>query len=145
MLSGTVDSMFLPIHVAMPHVRSGKLTVLGLGSAHRSATTPAIPTLAEQGVPGAEVDMFYGLLAPAGLPRDIAQYLNSAVVQALKDPEMRSTLEKQGLEPETSTPEAFQALMQRESEKWGKVVERAKIKADSGAPSSVRIAALLAR
>ena len=142
MLSGTVDSMFLPIHVAMPHVRSGKLTVLGLGSAHRSATTPDIPTLAEQGVPGAEVDMFYGLLAPAGLPRDIAQSLNSAVVQALKDPEMRSTLEKQGLEPETSTPEAFRSLMQRESEKWGKVVERAKIKADSGTPSSVRIAAL---
>ncbi len=139
--SGTVDSMFLPIHVAMPHVRSGKLTVLGLGSAHRSATTPSIPTLAEQGVPGAEVDMFYGLLAPAGLPRDIAQSLNSAVVQALKDPEMRSTLEKQGLEPETSTPEEFRALMQRESEKWGKVVERAQIKADNGAPSSVRIAA----
>lgn len=144
-LSGTIESMFLPIHVAMPHVRAGKLTVLGLGSAKRSATTPDIPTLAEQGVPGAEVDMFYGLLAPAGLSRDIAQSLNAAVVQVLKDPEVRGTLEKQGLEPETSTPEEFRALMEREFVKWGKVVESAQIKADARGTRNAQMAAAFAR
>jgi tripartite-type tricarboxylate transporter receptor subunit TctC len=121
--------MFLPIHVAMPHVKAGKITVLGLGSAKRSSNAPDIPTLAEQGIPGAEVDIWYGLLAPVGVSQDIVRSLHGVVTQVLKDPDMRETLEKQGLEPATSTPEEFRVLMERESAKWAKVVRQANIKA----------------
>lgn len=128
-LAGQVNTMFLPIHVAMPHVKAGKITVLGLGSAKRSSNAPDIPTLAEQGIPGAEVDIWYGLLAPAGVSQDIVRSLHGVVTQVLKDPDMRETLEKQGLEPATSTPEEFRVLMERESAKWAKVVRQANIKA----------------
>jgi tripartite-type tricarboxylate transporter receptor subunit TctC len=130
-LSGQVNAMFLPIHVAMPHLKAGKITALGLGSAKRSPNAPDIPTLAEQGIPGAEVDLWYGLLAPAGVSQDIVRSLHAVVSQALKEPDMRETLEKQGLEPAISTPEEFRVLMERESAKWGKVVRQANIKASA--------------
>jgi tripartite-type tricarboxylate transporter receptor subunit TctC len=129
LLSGTVNSMFVPIPVARPQLQNPRLTVLGVGSAKRSSSLPDLPTLAERGVPGAEVDIWYGMLAPAGLPRPIEQRLNTVVSQLLNEPETRAGLEKQGLEVETSTSEEFRALMERESAKWAEVVKRADIKA----------------
>jgi tripartite-type tricarboxylate transporter receptor subunit TctC len=126
-LAGDVDAMFMPIHIALPHVRAGKLTVLGLASPQRAASAPDIPTLAEQGYPGAEADMWYGLLGPAGMPPAIVDKLNKAVKEALADPEIRTTLEKQGLETGRSTPAELGDLMAKEYVKWGKVIERAHI------------------
>jgi tripartite-type tricarboxylate transporter receptor subunit TctC len=132
LVSNTVNAMFVPIPVARPLLDNPRITVLGVGSAKRSSSVPEIPTLAEQGLPGAEVDVWYGMLAPAGLPKATQQKLNAAVSEILREPQTRAGLEKQGLEVETSTPEEFLALMKRESAKWGEVVKRAGIKA-SGA------------
>lgn len=132
LISNTVDAMFVPIPVARPQLQNPRLTVLGVGSAKRSSSVPDIPTLAEQGLPGAEVDIWYGMLAPAGLPKALQQKLNATVTEILNEPQTRAGLEKQGLEVEPSTPAEFLALMQRESAKWRDVVKRAGIKA-SGA------------
>ena len=132
LVSHTVDAMFVPIPVARPQLQNPRLTVLGVGSAKRSSSVPDIPTLAEQGLPGAEVDIWYGMLAPAGLPKALQQQLNITVSEILNEPQTRAGLEKQGLEVERSTPAEFLALMERESAKWRDVVKRAGIKA-SGA------------
>lgn len=132
LVSNTVNSMFLPIPVARPYLHNPRLTILGVGSARRSSSVPDIPTLAEQGLPGAEVDIWYGMLAPAGVPSPVQEQLHATVVDILHEPTTRESLEKQGLEVETSTPAEFLALMQRESVKWRDVVQRANIRA-SGA------------
>lgn len=132
LVSNTVNAMFLPIPVARPYLHNPRLTVLGVGSAKRSSSVPDIPTLAEQGLSGAEVDIWYGMLAPAGLPGALQQKLNATVSEILNEPATRAGLEKQGLEVETSTPAEFLALMERESVKWRDVVKRANIQA-SGA------------
>ncbi|HEX7053170.1 MAG TPA: tripartite tricarboxylate transporter substrate binding protein [Burkholderiales bacterium] len=129
LLSNTVNAMFVPIPVARPQLRNPRLTVLGVGSAQRSSSVPEIPTLAEQGLPGAEVDIWYAMLAPAGLPDALQARLNGTVAEILGEPETRAGLEKQGLEVQPSTPAELLRLMERESAKWREVVKRAGIKA----------------
>lgn len=129
-LAGEVSVAFLPVHVAMSHVRAGKLVPLALASGKRSAMAPDVPTLAELGYPGAEADMWYGLLGPKGLPDGIVQRLQQLVAKALADPEVLALLEKQGLEPSASTPEEFEAMMRRESEKWSKIIQLAGIRSE---------------
>lgn len=130
MLGGEVDAMFMPVHLALPYVRSGRLIALGLASEHRSTIAPDIPTLAEQGYPGAEADMWYGLLGPADLPQPVVAKLHDALGEALADPGVRSVLEKQGLEVGTSTPEEFKALMEKENSKWKRVIAEAGLAAE---------------
>ena len=129
-IAGNVNVMFLPIHVALPYVKDNRMLVLGLGSEKRSVNAPDIPTLAEQGIKGAEVDIWYALFAPAGTPRDIVGRLHQAVNEILEAPETRGLLAKQGLEVETQSIEAFKTLMERDSVRWGKVAKSAKLTAD---------------
>jgi tripartite-type tricarboxylate transporter receptor subunit TctC len=130
LLSGVIHTMFLPIHVAIPHVREGKLSVLGLGSAKRSSTAPDVPTLGEQGLKGAEVDIWYAMYAPAGTPGDIVARLHAAVNSVLETPDVRTKLAGQGLEVETASLPALTDLMRRDSERWGQVVRKGKLSAD---------------
>ena len=106
------------------------MKVLGLGSEKRSVNAPDVPTLAEQGIKGAEVDIWYALFAPAGTPKDIVRRLHQTVNEILEEPETKGLLTKQGLEVETMSIEAFKALMERDSERWGRVARRAKLRAD---------------
>lgn len=129
-LSGVVNTMFLPVHVAMPYVKDGKLTALGLGSAKRSATAPEAPTLGEQGISGADVDIWYAMYAPAGTSADITGRLHAAVNGILETPEMRTRLAGQGLEVETASIDALQSLMRRDYERWGQVVRKARLSAE---------------
>jgi tripartite-type tricarboxylate transporter receptor subunit TctC len=129
-LGGQVQLMFLPVHVALPHVQAGKLGMLASGGAQRSPATPDVPSLAEAGVKEIDVDIWYALLGPAGLPRDIVTLLNTELAAILKDPETRAGLLKQGLSPQTGTPAELAKLIETDLERWGRVVREARITAD---------------
>jgi tripartite-type tricarboxylate transporter receptor subunit TctC len=96
----------------------------------RAAAVPDLPTIAEAGVPGYEVDPWYGVIAPAGTPRVIIDRLNAAFARALAAPDVKEKFMLQGLEPHASTPTEFSALIAKEIVKWSKVVRDAGIKAE---------------
>jgi tripartite-type tricarboxylate transporter receptor subunit TctC len=129
-LAGQIQLMFLPVHVALPQVQAGKLNMLASGGAQRSPATPDVPSLAEAGVREIDVDIWYALLGPAGLPREVVTLLNAELAAILKDPETRAGLLKQGLAPQTGTPEELAKLIETDLERWGRVVREARITAD---------------
>ena len=129
MVGGQVQTMFVPIHNGLPHVRAGRLNALGMGSPKRAPSAPEIPTLLEQGVKGVNTDMWYGVLTPAGVSRDIVSKVMRDVQAVLASPEFRASLAKQGLEVTTSTPEEFAKLIRTDLARWQKVVDYAKISA----------------
>jgi tripartite-type tricarboxylate transporter receptor subunit TctC len=123
LLGGQVSMTFTDVLTAQPHVRAGKLRALGVTTASRSQALPEVPTVAEQGLPGFDVSVFFAIVGPAGMPRETVTRLNSAFVEVLKQPEVRSYLQAQGLEfaPSTS-PEALAAFIRAEVAKWRTVV-----------------------
>jgi len=129
-LSGQVDVLVTNISTILPQVRAGKLNAIGVTSLNRSAVLPNVPTIGESGVPGFEVKTWYGLMGPAGLPKDVIARLNAAIVAAVNSPDLRDQLVGLGYEPESSTPEALSTLMREDIGKWGKVVKSSGAKAD---------------
>lgn len=127
LLGGQIHLMFLPIHVALPQVRAGKLKALAVGSPQRSALAPELPTLAEGGFPGVESDIWYAFFAPQGTPREIVARLNLELTSVLALPDIRTSFQAQGLVPVASTPEEVRALVDRDLAKWDRVVREAKI------------------
>ncbi len=130
LLGGQVQSMFLPVHVALPHAQAGKLRLLAAGGTRRSPVTPELPSLAEEGVRDIDVDIWYALFAPAGLPRELVSLLNAEVLAILAQAELRDNLQKQGLNPVTGTPEELARLVETDLERWTQVVRSARIAAD---------------
>ena len=130
LLGGQVQSMFLPVHVALPHAQAGKLRLLAAGGTRRSPVTPELPSLAEEGVRDIDVDIWYALFAPAGLPRELVSLLNAEVLAILAQAELRDNLQKQGLNPVTGTPEELARLVETDLERWTRVVRSARIAAD---------------
>jgi len=130
LLGGQIQLMFLPVHVALPLVQSGKLVMLASGGAQRSPVTPDVPSLAESGVKDIDVDIWYALLGPAGLPPDVVALLNGELAAILRDPEVRAGLLKQGLNPLTGTPAELARLIETDLVRWGRVVREAHIAAD---------------
>jgi tripartite-type tricarboxylate transporter receptor subunit TctC len=98
-------------------------------SPKRFAAAPDIPTAAEQGYPGIDASVWFGLFAPAGTPKPIVMKINQAVVSSLQTPDAKRVLEGQGAEAVPSTPEEFGAFLKSEIAKWGKVIKEAGIKA----------------
>ena len=129
-LGGQVQLMFLPVHVALPQVQAGKLNMLASGGVQRSPATPEVPSLAEAGVRDIDVDIWYALLGPAGLPRDVVALLNAELAAILSDAQTRAGLLKQGLNPRTGTPAELAKLIESDLERWGRVVREARITAD---------------
>ncbi|NBS98671.1 MAG: tripartite tricarboxylate transporter substrate binding protein [Betaproteobacteria bacterium] len=129
-LSGQVDVLVTNISTILPQVRAGKLNAIGVTSLNRSAVLPNVPTIGESGVPGFEVKTWYGLMGPAGLPKDVIARLNAAIAAAVNSPDLRDQLVGLGYEPESSTPEALSTLMRDDIGKWGKVVKSSGAKAD---------------
>ncbi len=129
-LGGQIQLMFLPVHVALPQVQAGKLNMLASGGAQRSPVTPDVPSLADAGVKDIDVDIWYALLGPAGLPREVVALLNGELGAILRDPETRAGLLKQGLSPQTGTPAELARLIETDLERWGRVVREARITAD---------------
>jgi tripartite-type tricarboxylate transporter receptor subunit TctC len=130
LLGGQIQLMFLPVHVALPQVQAGKLNMLASGGAQRSPVTPEVPSLAEAGVGDIDVDIWYALLGPAGLPREVVTLLNSELAAILGDADTRAGLLKQGLAPRTGTPAELGKLIENDLERWGRVVREARITAD---------------
>jgi tripartite-type tricarboxylate transporter receptor subunit TctC len=113
-----------------PHVEAGKLLALATTGLKRTAMMPNVPTVAESGYPDFEAVNWYAFVAPGRTPKDIIDFWNREIVKALKDPQVNADLAKHGLEPAPSTPEELSRYMERESEKWGKIVRDAKITAE---------------
>jgi tripartite-type tricarboxylate transporter receptor subunit TctC len=124
LLGGQVSMTFTDVLTALPYIKSGKLRALGVTTKERSQVLPDVPTIAEQGYRGFDVSVFFGLVVPAGTPKDAIDKLNQAFADALKQPEVRKTLLAQGLEfaPSTS-PEQLGAFIQAEVPKWRAVVK----------------------
>ena len=111
-------------------MKSGRLKVLGVTSAKRSSVVPDVPTLAESGVPGYEVITWVGFWAPTGTPTDIIAKLNTEIIKALKNPEVKATFLSQGVETAPTTPEEADAFLKSEIKKWAQVVKTAGITLD---------------
>jgi tripartite-type tricarboxylate transporter receptor subunit TctC len=130
LIAGQVDVMFDNVPNVIQHVRAGRMRALAVTTKQRSALAPDVPTLQEAGVPGYELSVWFGILAPAGTPRDIVQRLNAEIVRILNSAEVKDRILKQGVEVQTSTPEQFDAFVKSEVGRWAKVIKDAGIKAD---------------
>ena len=106
------------------------MRLIGVTTLKRAALVPDVPTIAEQGYPGYEVNGWYGLLAPAGTPKDVVAFLNREVANVLRSQEGRDKLAAEGAEGVGNTPEQFAAYMQSEAAKWDKVVKQSGARAD---------------
>jgi tripartite-type tricarboxylate transporter receptor subunit TctC len=129
-VGGHVQSMFIPIHVGLTHAQDGSIKILGVGSNARSPQAPNVPTLVEQGIADTEVDLWYGLSAPAGTPADIVARLNTVMNEALADPKVREILDKQGLSAVGGTTQAFADLIAKDLPRWRDVVQSGGIGTD---------------
>src|SRR5262252_935390 len=124
LIAGRVQLMFESLNSITPHAKSGSVKALAVGSDHRSAAFPDLPTIAEAGVPGYEAGTWTGVIAPAGLPRPILDKLNAAINKALTMPNFKARFAQIGDEPAGGTPEEFVKVIAADSAKWKDVVER---------------------
>jgi tripartite-type tricarboxylate transporter receptor subunit TctC len=128
LLGGHVALSFGGLAAAMPYVKAGRLRLLAVTTAKRSTAAPEVPTVAESGVPGFDVSSWFGVLAPAGTPREVIDRLHTEIAQILTTKEVKERLAADGAEPVGNTPEEFAAYIRSELVKWGKVVKGAGIR-----------------
>ncbi|MGJ7510548.1 Bug family tripartite tricarboxylate transporter substrate binding protein [Variovorax sp. GT1P44] len=129
-LGGHVDVVAINALEALPLAKSGKLRVLAVMSPERSAVLPGVPTVAESGYPGFESSVWYGFVAPAGLPKPIVAKLHEAVQKALASSEVRDQLAAAGGVPLPGAPELFEKLVRTDAARYGKLIREASIKPD---------------
>jgi tripartite-type tricarboxylate transporter receptor subunit TctC len=130
LLGGQVQLAIFGIPPVLPYIKNGKLRALGVSGKHRSTELPEVPTVDEAGVPGYEVSLWYGLLAPAGTPPAIVARLASEVARIVRVPEMREKLLAQGAEPVGGTPEEYAAVIRSDTALWTRVIRETGIKAE---------------
>lgn len=130
LMGGQVDASLTPVIGGLSLVRHGKLTAVAVTGLHRFPLAPEIPTIAESGYPGFEINSWFGLLAPAGIPPEIAAKLYAEVSRILKLPEVRERMIANGTDPVGSTPAEFTAYINSETIKWAGVVKRSGARAD---------------
>lgn len=129
-IAGRMQLFFAPLGSALPAIKDGRVRALAVTSATRSAALPETPTMAEAGLPGYEVDFWYGLLAPKATPREVVERLSSEVEKALKGPEMAERLLTQGAMASYLPPAAFDDFIKAEVEKYGALVKVSGAKAE---------------
>lgn len=127
-MSGQVEILFSTLIQALPHIRSGKLRPLGVGSEKRSPLLPDVPTIHESGVAGYDGSIWWGFLAPAGLPADIQTRWHAEVTAVLRDPEAAKRLLAEAAEPAIAPPEELMKVIARDIGKWMKIAKLAGIK-----------------
>jgi tripartite-type tricarboxylate transporter receptor subunit TctC len=130
LLGGQVDAAFVNINSIIGQIKAGKVRALGVASDKRNPLLPEVPTLAEQGVKGAEVQSWQAIAAPKGLPADVKAKLHAAIVASLNDPAVKEKLVAQGFEIVANTPEQFGRFQATEYGRWQKLIETRKITAD---------------
>ena len=130
LIAGQIELLFFNTPAALPYVKAGKLRALGVSTAKRSALLPAVPTIAEGGLPGFDTGVWFGLVAPAGTPPDIVNRTQRDIARILALPGVRRQLLDFGADPVGNTPEEFSVRIRKESLLWAKVVQAAKISFD---------------
>jgi tripartite-type tricarboxylate transporter receptor subunit TctC len=128
LLAGHIQLVFATAPVALPQVKAGRLRALAVTTAGRVPAEPAIPTVAESGVPGYEVTNWHGLIGPKGLPLPIVERLNGEVTAILRQKEMEVRLQSDGLAPAGGTPEQLYEQIRKELDQWRQVIHRAGIR-----------------
>lgn len=129
LLAGQVQVMFDAIPPSLPHIKSGRIRPIAVGSLERSASLPELPTIAEAGVPGYAFTSWFGIFAPAGTPRAVITQLNHEIVRIVRLPEIRERLLGMGVEPLGSTPEELGRHLADEIRQWSDIVRRRNIRA----------------
>jgi tripartite-type tricarboxylate transporter receptor subunit TctC len=130
LVGGHVQAMVSALQTVAPQVQSGRLRMLAVMSARRSEAFPDVPTLKEAGLPDLEVETWYAIFAPAGIPNAIVARVNREMNELLKEADVKDVIAKQGLVPGGGTPEALGERVRRELASWTRVVKAARIKAD---------------
>ena len=130
LVSGQINLMFDSLSTVIPNAKAGKVRVIGLTNSKRSASAPEMPTLDELGVTGYEATGWFGIAAPAQVPRDIIGKLNVEIDSIIRTPEMRERLITFGSDVVGGSPEDFRGFIQSEAVKWGRVIKEANIKAE---------------
>lgn len=129
-MSGEVHLSAIPVPVALPQVKAGRVKVYAITSKNRFSGAPEIPTAAQAGVPGFESATWFGMFVPARTPAHIVRKLNLDIVEIIRAPATHTWLLAQGAEPAPGTPEEFTSFIKLETEKWGKVIRDANIRTD---------------
>jgi tripartite-type tricarboxylate transporter receptor subunit TctC len=130
LLGGQVVLMMDQVVSSLPHVKTGKLKMLGISSSKRFPTLPDVPTVAESGVPGFDAVSWAGVCVPGGTPKDVINKLQQEIAKVLHAPNLKTRLLNDGIEPIGSTPEQFLEHTKKEAVKWGKVVKDTGAKVD---------------
>jgi tripartite-type tricarboxylate transporter receptor subunit TctC len=128
-IAGNTKIMFSSLVQTTPYIKNGQLLALGTGGAARSPVLPDVPTIAEAGVPGYQATNWWGILAPAGTPKEVVEKVPAALAAAQDSAETRKRLESEGADVVRMNPQEFGAFMVSEMDKWGKVVKESGIKA----------------
>ncbi|HTO49430.1 MAG TPA: tripartite tricarboxylate transporter substrate binding protein [Burkholderiales bacterium] len=132
-VSGQLTFMFDILVTAVPQIRAGRVRGLAVTSAKRSPFAPDIPTMSESGVPGyaeAGADLWFGIVAPAGVPKPVVEKLNGELIRVLRSTTMRERISSQFFDVRTSTPAEFQKVIESDYEKWGKIVRASGARVD---------------
>lgn len=127
LLGGQVQMMVSVVASALPHVKTGRLRALAVTGSARSPSMPDIPTLAEAGVENYEFNTWYGIQVPARTPPEIIKRLNAEVIRIVRLDDVQQRFSAAGLEPLSSTPEEFGAMIRSEIAKWAKVAKAARV------------------
>ena len=130
LFAGTIHFTFAGIISAQTHVKAQRVRALAVSGPTRMKALPDLPTVAEAGVPGFAVTQWYGLLAPAGTPRQTVEFLNKEVRRALQQPDVAGRIAAEGSEAVASTPQQLIAQIKAERAKWAKVIKEAGIKGE---------------
>jgi tripartite-type tricarboxylate transporter receptor subunit TctC len=130
LLGGQIDVMFLPIHVALQHVKAGNLRALAISSDKPHPLLPEVPPLRELQLGNLDIDMWYGVLAPKGTPKPLIERLNAELKSILALPEVRTAFETQGMTPAHSSAQEFGSLIERDALRWAQVIKAQHITAD---------------
>lgn len=128
LIAGEISLTITGIPALIGHVKAGRLRALAVSSAKRSSAVPDLPTIAEAGLPGYEVNTLYGAFAPAGTPADIISRLNGTIARGVRQPDMAERLSAEGAEPGGGSPEELAALIRAEIPRWAKVVKASGVK-----------------
>jgi tripartite-type tricarboxylate transporter receptor subunit TctC len=130
LLGGQIDAMFLPIHVALPHLKSGRLIALGIGSDKRHPLLPDLPTLAEAKAGNVNVEMWFGIFAPLGMAPEMVAMFNREIREILLTDEVKKAFQAQGMDPSGSTPAEFKQLVEKDAQRWSRLIKSQKISAE---------------
>ena len=130
LVGGQVQLVFATTASAIPHIKAGRLKGIAVTTIRRSALLPETPTISEAGLTGFDANNWYGIVVPARTPRAIIDQLNAVVTKILAMPDVRTTLQNQGLDPAGGTPEQFGAYIRSERAKWAKVIKESGAKAE---------------